>query len=154
MADSIREKIAKSLVARLELILVSNGYTIDFGLNVNRAKKSYDELELPAVSLWLNQESAEVLFGNDARLMFVDIELMNVVDENETRSTDVLANNMIADIQRCLGTYDQVLMDLIEGLRETNTEPIYPDSGSNIISARLTYEIKYVTVRGDPYLQP
>ncbi|RLA02158.1 MAG: hypothetical protein DRQ47_07160, partial [Gammaproteobacteria bacterium] len=69
-------------------------------------------------------------------------------------TNDALANKIIADAQTCLGTYDESMMSLIEGFNETNTEPIYPESGSEVISARLTYEIKYLTVKGDPTLQP
>lgn len=154
MADSIREKISKALETRLKTIRVSSGYSEDFGFNVNRAKRSYSDDELPAITLWLGSESVKNEYGNDKRTLIIDIELMNLISDAETLTNDALANKLIADIQKCMGTYDQSLMDLIEGVQETSTEPIYPDSGSEIITARITYEIKYLTVKGDPYLQP
>lgn len=154
MADSIREKISQALESRLKTILVSAGYNVDFGLNVNRAKRSYSDDDLPAITLWMGSESVKNEYGNDKRSLVIDVELINVVDDNETLTNDVLINKIIADTQKCIGTYDATLMDLIDGIQETSTEPIYPDKGSDIISARLTYEIKYFTVKGDPTLQP
>lgn len=151
--DSIREQITQALFVRLETLLTTNGYNVDVGANANRAKKNYDEEELPALSLWVLNEVTTNKYSSHQKKMIVDIESFKLI-KDEVLPDDAIANQMIADIQKCVGTYDAPLMELIEGLKETNTEPIYPDDGSDIISVRVTYEITYMMVKGDPYLQP
>jgi len=152
MADSIREQIAQAIVTRLETILTVNTYVFNSGQNVNRAKKNYDEEDLPAMTLWQGVEISKKEYGHSKKTMVIDIESMRITDDVLT--DDAQANQMIADIQRCIGTYDASLMSLIEGVTETNTEPVYPSDGSDIISAKVTYEFVYNMVNGDPYLQP
>lgn len=151
--DSIREQIIQAIFARLETITTANGYNVSVADNANRAKKNYDEYELPALTLWAGQEVNERLFNVNERKMVIDIESLKLL-ENETLTDDAITNQMIADIQKCMGTYSATVSDLIDGMNETNTEPIYPDDGSSIISVRVTYEVAYSTVKGDPYSQP
>ena len=151
--NSIREQIIQAIFTRLETITVVNNYHFDVGLNANRAKPNLDENEMPALSLWPGTESTSKQYSNTQRKMVIDIESFKLL-EDETLTNDAITNQMMADIQKCMGTYDVPIDGLIEGMQETNTEPIYPDSDSNIISVRVTYEITYMTVKGDPYLQP
>lgn len=151
--DSIREQITQALFSRLKTILITNGYNVDAAANANRAKRNYDELELPALTLWAGNEVNTSQYGNDQKKMIADIEVFKLLAD-ETLTDDAIANQMIADIQKCVGTYDASFRDFIDGLQETNTEPIYPDEGSNVISVRVAYEITYTTVKGDPYSQP
>lgn len=151
--DSIREQIILAIFFRLLTITTANGYNIPVADNANRARKNYDEEDLPALSLWPGLEVSVNQYGNTERKMVIDIESIKLLDD-ESLSNDAIANQMIADVQKCMGTYDAAVSGLIDGMQETNTEPIYPDDGSNVISTRVTYEITYKTVKGNPYLQP
>lgn len=152
--DSIREQIIQTIFARLKTITTANGYNISVADNANRAKRVLDQEELPALSLWPGTEITASEYGADERKMVIDINTAMEVDEDETLSDDAITNQMIADIQKCMGTHDVGVYNLIDGMKETNTEPIYRDTDSKILSVLVTYEITYSTKRGDPYSQP
>ncbi|MCU7836531.1 MAG: hypothetical protein KZQ83_14940 [gamma proteobacterium symbiont of Taylorina sp.] len=151
--DSIREQIIQAIFVRLETITTANGYNVSVADNANRAKAVLDEEDLPALSLWAGTETTTSEYGADERKMVIDINTAMQV-EDETISDDAMTNQMIADIQKCMGTHDTDVYNLIDGMKETNTEPIYRDTDSKILSVLVTYEITYTTVKGDPYSKP
>ena len=151
MSDSIREQIGIALKSRLETILVSNDYNFDSGLSVYRARNNFDEEDLPALTFWLNSDLNDKTYSSNTRVMSVDIESFLLSDESDN---DSQINKLLADIQLCMGTNTVEFNGLIEGLKETISEPAYPDSGSEVISASVTYEITYKTKQNNPYLSP
>jgi len=61
MADSKRQKIVSAIVARMQTILVTNGFATDIGTRVRDSETNWDqETELPAISVFDFPATAEV----------------------------------------------------------------------------------------------
>ena len=50
MADSKRQKIVDAIVARMQTILVTNGFATDIGTRVEDSQTNWDQDQLPAIS--------------------------------------------------------------------------------------------------------
>ena len=149
MADSIREQITQALLTRLQTITIAGGYETDIGLKMERARRSFDEEDLPAGALWPGVEEGAKEYQANNNEMSVDIEGHAQVGASET--ADAIANRLIADIQKGVETHDAALSALIDGLQYRSVEPQYPEDGGDVVSVRVSYAVKYKTARGDPY---
>lgn len=99
MADSIREQIITAVEAKLAYILTSKGYLTDCGANVQRARKSLDQAELPAVVVIPKAETPAREYGNDALTMRLRVEALSVFG---TENPSVVAEMMLADLNECM----------------------------------------------------
>ncbi|MEJ1463314.1 MAG: hypothetical protein RPU15_08565 [Candidatus Sedimenticola sp. (ex Thyasira tokunagai)] len=151
MADSIRELITQAVLSRMQTVTVVNGYETDVGLMLERARRSFEEDELPAGAVWPGPEESAAGYQNTGQEMQIDIDLHSRVG-NET--ADKAANRLIADARKGMETYDAPLAALIDGLQYAGADPQYPEDGGEIVSVKVTYKITYQTVRGDPYASP
>ena len=148
--NSIREQICLAYKARLDTITEANGYNYD--LPAYRARKHFDEEDLPASTMWPGNEQTDNHYNNVAeRMMTMDFEAHIMNDTKD--SDDILANKLLADIRKCLGMYDETIDDLIISKTEQTAEIAYPNSGSESISILVSYLIKYTVNKSDPYTQ-
>jgi len=59
MADSKRQKIVDAIVARMQTILVTNGFATDIGTRVEDSQTNWDQNQLPAISIFDMPANAE-----------------------------------------------------------------------------------------------
>ncbi len=61
MADSKRQKLVDAIVARMQTILITNGFATDIGANVRDSETNWQQEELPAISVFDLPATAEIL---------------------------------------------------------------------------------------------
>ncbi len=102
MADSKRQKIVDAVVARMQTILVTNGYQTNIGANVEDSRQNWQEEELPATSVFDLEATAEALPQNATRSIWTQPIGIRVALK---KGSDVKAGRkVIADIYRAIGT--------------------------------------------------
>ena len=149
MADSIREQIMASFAARLAAITVANGYQTDIGDNVVRARRSFLEEDLPAISVIDGAETFDRRGGSV--LVSVPIEV-HVIRNTTTHGSD--CNKTLADVYQCVESWDFKTAGLIDSIEYQQGEPEYPEDGSDVLKVVSRFLLKYNLVKGDPYSQP
>lgn len=152
MTDSIREKIVQQLATMAAGISKVNGYQTDIGLSGGRARRSFDEDELPAHSVWAGDSSPERSMSTSKVEMLVSFDGHHLPVEG--KSIDAVVNMMEADLIKAIETYDENLYALIDGIAHSGTTPEYPDDGQSLCAISVSFTVSYTTKRGDPYTRP
>ena len=144
MSDTIREQIITAIEAKLAHILTAKGYLTECGANVKRVLKALDQEELPAVVVFPKPEVTTREYGNDANVMRVNIQALNVFDSNTENASEV-AEQMLADLKEVMcgrrwsmafksgGTYEPQPGETITGATSAATayvESVTKSSGS------------------------
>jgi hypothetical protein len=153
MADSIRQRIAAALDARLKGILVASGYETNLGRNVFAWRvPDLQEAELPA-AIWRDTDcddsSATIgTIGFHLHSLKMEIDLR----EADGTSTPASIRALIADLQKAIG------VDTTWGGLAIRTNPlssaIVVDQEEKIIGgANVTFTIDFYTRKWDPYNQ-
>lgn len=152
MPTSIREQILAATETRLETILISNGYATDIGGTVERCRRSVDEANLPAISLFDGPETFVKQFG--ALLVSMQVEV-HVFDSTTTPSP--VASQVLADVFECFTNWNlkvAPILGKIDSIEYQEGTPEYPEDGSDILKVVSLFLFKYQLVKGDPYTQP
>lgn len=152
MTDSIREKIAQRLTVLAGNIQKANGYETDIGKNTHRARRSFDEDDLPASSLWLGDETSERHISSKQQDMTISFDGHHQLVKGKT--ADAVCNMMIADLSKAMEAYDAELYTLIDGIGYNGATPEYPEDGQDLCSVSVSFTVTYTTKRGDPYTRP
>lgn len=101
MTDTIREQIITAVESKLAHILISKGYQTGCGANVQRAKKTLDESELPAVVVFPKIETPNREYGNSALMMRLRIEALSKFDP-ATENASEISEQMLGDLIECI----------------------------------------------------
>lgn len=107
MADTKRQKIIDEVIARMQTILVTNGYQSDLGLHVGDCETNWDESELPALSVFDlvaeedGDENGDPEATNAKTTHSLPVQFRIFV-KSDTRTSDL--RKMIADVKKAIGT--------------------------------------------------
>lgn len=123
---SVREKNIQSLVTSLAEIRQANGYNTECGINVQRARPTFDpdKGELPAIDVWPQPDEVSREYGKNVLVMPIRIEaLMLFEDDNPSVISEMILADIIehvTGIQWSLpfksgGSYEVKVGDIIVG---------------------------------------
>lgn len=101
MSDTIREQIITAVEAKLAHILTSKGYLTECGANVQRARKTLDQAELPAVVVHPKAETATREYANSVLTMRLRIEALKEFLP-DTENPSEISEQMLADLIECI----------------------------------------------------
>lgn len=148
MSTPIIELCIQLLAARLETLLVANGYGSNNGLRTIRGRRAVNRDELPCVTISEGAHRFTASYGTHA-------VVADVLIESKQLSSDALTDApiMLADIYRCLTNWNYSATN-ITGLNIESITPIYPDAGSNVLGVEARISISTRIAKGDPYTQP
>lgn len=157
MSLPIREQALAALAARLAIIRTTAGYHFNLGLYVSRVQRFHAETGSPTVSVWDGRETAAAQHRGILLTLPVSVQ----ASVPYTAASD--AAYLIADIYKCLATW-AITHETVPGFRDTvierleyaGAEPLYPESGSSVLSVRSDWNLSIAVRRGDPYtsIQP
>ena len=99
MSDTIREQIITAVEAKLAHILTAKGYLTECGANVQRARKTLDQAELPAVVVFPKAESGVREYANSNMTMNLRVEALQ---EFGTSNPSEVSEQMLADLIECM----------------------------------------------------
>lgn len=151
MADTIREKIMKNILASLEAIKSINGY-VNTVASVQRFKQSGQAvLDVPSILIAEGDEDAE--YGPhptmSKRLEVYLAVITRQDEESDSRSAAEVMNSLIGDVVRAMAndfTRGGNALDTIE----QGSGPIEVEEGQPEIGILMRYEIMYRHGRTDP----
>ncbi|HRJ90430.1 MAG TPA: hypothetical protein PLX39_17270 [Pyrinomonadaceae bacterium] len=154
MADSKRQKLVTAIVARLEEILVADGYETDLGLNVADSKPNWNEADLPAVSVFDTVADVDFVNGQPtaAQQMFtlpVLIRIFLAADDNPAT-----ARKYLADVVEAIGTdpfWNVGGVPLALWTKLTKEGLILPAENLEVAGAAVELEIAYLTQTWNSY---
>jgi hypothetical protein len=152
MTDTIRKRCLDALIARLE---ESNLFTWATNPAVNPGKMDYRKKEeLPAISIFVRAESAEVTtYGQDRCTMSVDISGITFMTRDAT--TDVkesafdLAELIRGELIHAAVTTD--FQDMAEKIDFVGGDVVYPAAEDQALAVGVSFDIEYYTMHNNPY---
>ena len=147
---TIREQIVAAFESTMKGMLTENGFHFDGGLNVFRCQKNIPPEALPCIVIWPGTEVSELLeYGNQYLAMKMGIEAMAVFG---SENPSVVAERMLGDLIRMVfGEIITPLIDVI--LYESGGSDNYPDAGELAVGTKISLNVKYNYLRGNPYSQ-
>lgn len=147
---TIREHIIAAFQTAMAVINVANGYHSDAGNNVIRCRKSLDPAELPCVVLWPGLEIPESReYGSQNCSMKLGIEGHALFG---AENMSVVSERILGDLYRALFS-QEIISYADEILYESGGTDSYPDTGDVAIGVKITLNIKYNYLIGNPYSQ-
>jgi hypothetical protein len=150
MADSKRQQIINKIIARMQLILTTNGYETNLGANVNDWETNYDDSGLPALSVCDLIEN-ETLAHNEpsaTRQKNVLPVQLRIFVKSGTRASEL--RKMFADINKAIAvdsTWDGLAMWTIP----IRAGMVIPETDFVIGGGAREIEIHYLTNTFDSY---
>lgn len=150
VAVTIREQIITAFVAALRGLLVENGFHGDMGLNVFRCRKHISPENLPCIIIWPGIESLERSeYGGQYCAMKLGIEAMADAGKE---CPSVVSERMLGDlIQLVFGRTITLFADAIS--YESGGTDSYPDAGESAVGTKISLNVKYSYLYGNPYSQ-
>lgn len=137
--DSVRERIIQAITAKVAGLSV---------LPVTRCERSRPAEVYPFISVWDGPGSLLAsAFGIDTRQFQIGVEAAWIAQAGASLE----ANAMLADIERAVLAGDRSLGGLCLKLAWQAARPGYPEDGSQVVSAFVTFAADYATPAGDPY---
>lgn len=150
MADSIREQIVQAITSRLQSITEAGGYSMTPGV-VARAVRQFESCQLPAVSVWDQDEESTPGYGFEARRMTVQIECFaDASGDNHSQA----GNRLLADIKRALMSHSTPLDELAQDVAYEGGTINYPEQGGDIVATEQRLIFTYLETLGEPDQQP
>jgi hypothetical protein len=150
MANTIREQIILAFVAAMSVVTVANGYNSDAGLNVVRARRNLDPLELPCIVIWPGTETLDSdQYGGKFYAMKLGIESHSLFG---SENPSVMSEKMLGDLVKSV--FSQEITSLADQIiYESGGTDSYPDTGDTAIGVKITLNVKYNYLIGNPYSQ-
>lgn len=148
MPESKRQKIINLVIARMQTILISNGFATDLGETVEDWRVNWDDDELPALSV-CDTTSEEEWFNNQptATKQFNQMPvLLRIFCKSDTRAADLRV--MIADMKKAIKAdvfWNDGTIDLAVWTKPKTSGIIVPDESFEIAGAMVEIEIGYFT---------
>lgn len=157
MADTIREQIITAYQNRLKTITLRNGYNSNCGLHVFRGFKKIEEDFLPAVSISAGIETVENIYNKNSITMKIRVEALEVFDATGAESPLTASQNsesLLGDIIQGMTRQDVIASSLIDDIQYVSGgQAEVPESEHYITGAFAEFDVKYLTVTGNPYEQ-
>lgn len=147
----IRDSILEAVVARLKTITTGNGYNLNIGDNVFRARRRDDTSLLPMIVVWDASETTSREFGNRVATLSIGVEV--IVEYTDDDGPSEILNLAIADILTCMFSQTGTLRDITDDIVETTNNTAFPEAGKKVSGMQVGFQIKYTTITGDPYTQ-
>jgi len=152
MPETIREKILQAVEIRLKTITEENGFNLDLHDNVYRAIRPQAAADRPLAVIWDAEQAPAPDYGNSSYIMNVAVEIVDQYTDGKGPS--VAANQGMGDVILAMIGGDRTFGGIAKGIIEQNTVPEFPQKGHDTVGLTASFQIKYVTVLGDPYSQP
>lgn len=165
MANSIRQQIVNAIQARLETILITNGYETNAGTVVYQHKANPISNSVTQAISFADTEEAAVegentmgLTSSHVKKLLIEVSLFT----NEITQKPAIARKMLADIELCIfkdlaGVDDFVTAQRWGGLAQKSdfVSNNIAVSQQDLIPSLVTYifTIDYITNLNDPYNQ-
>jgi hypothetical protein len=147
----VSERVIRAIVCRLKRIRRADGYCTDAGANVLRSRRSLDSVELPAINLWDQGESATKAGSKHAITLSVDVEGCVPADKDDTGEA---LEWIKADIKRAMFADGSDLVGdeagQIGALTYTACVTTSRDDGGSVEIARLSFNLTYQEGLGNP----
>lgn len=136
MADTIREQIIEAFALKV---------------GAGRCLKLDGDSDLPARSLWDNQEEAEkTAYGSMKCSIDLPIEYLAKVDSAFSNHSKQ-ANAMLAELIQSATSGDNSLGGLCRSIEYKTSEFIYPEDGSQEIEVFCVFTLVYEFAIGNPF---
>lgn len=151
--DSIRERIIQEIDAVLADLLIASGFNCNCGANKERGRKSWEESDLPCLSLFPGVESAQrSAYSGDTMVMPIKIDLL---DNYSASNPSTIGERMLADVREIMRRARPVLLaGLVEDIQyKGGGIEDYPEQKTKTIGVTASFDITYSTKLGDPYNQ-
>jgi hypothetical protein len=107
--------------------------------------------EVPCLMVWAGERTAEETKNKRSRCTFtVTVAGFRSLDAGDS---EVIGNEILADIAAAVELEDETLGGLLReqnGLEFLSEEIYFPESGENVVGARVTYSAPHVRFYGDP----
>lgn len=149
MQESIREQILQTTVRKLQEIRLNSGYDIEVK-TVERARRRFTGAEIPAISLFDNNETAEFDYNTAEQTLTLSVEFHDDAGSLANRSTH--ANLMLACLKQALQSLDVSGCNEAQAKYITSSVVSYPpDDDVNTVSVTATFTVLYQEVIDDPF---
>lgn len=120
-------------------------------VSADRSLRIDGDSDLPARSIWDNEEEAEKTKYGKMRCSFdVPVEYMAKVDLSTFSSLSAQANSMLGEIISEATSGDNSLGGLCRSIDYSGAEFIFPQDGEQEIEVFVVFNIIYEFVIGDP----
>jgi hypothetical protein len=150
VAVTIRERIISEFEVAMAVVTLANGYHSDAGKNIVRCRKSLDPAELPCMVIWPGIETSERReYGGQYCTMKIGIEAHCLFG---SENPSVVSERMLGDMIQAV--FSQNITDLTDEIEyESGGTDSYPDTGDVAVGVKLTLNVKYNYLIGNPYSQ-
>ncbi|MEO8650606.1 MAG: hypothetical protein ABI539_15695 [Acidobacteriota bacterium] len=148
--DSKRQKIVAAIIARMETILTTGGYTTNIGQNVHDWRVNFQDDELPAVSVCDLPATAadESQRGKlDRTIWLMPVQIRAYAKKGETPAN---VRHMIKDIQAAIRVDDQFIVTgqpLLMGSYPETEGFIIPEDSFEVVGGTVQFTAMFITQR-------
>lgn len=142
MADTVRQLVVDAVVARMQNILVANGYETDCGALVEDWPRRFDASELPALAVCDLSDESEIDHreaGQETHTLTIQVRVMVA----EATPAEFL-RKAIGDVQKAIKT-DLFWGELSTGTYPKRTGMIVPSEAMELAGAAIEFDVAYVT---------
>lgn len=149
MTDTIRERIIKAYATAMAVVTVANGYQTGAGANVIRCRKNLDPSELPCIVIWPGIETSE---NRESGYQRINMKMGIEAHALFTDDASVISEKLLGDLIKAV--FGQVVTSLVDEVQyESGGTDSYPDAGDEAVGAKISLNIKYNYLIGNPYSQ-
>jgi hypothetical protein len=137
MPDTIREQIIQAFAIKT---------------GAARCLKLDSDSDLPAKSIWDNQEEAtKTAYQTVQASLPLPIEYLALVDKTTYSSHSAQCNAMLGELIQSATDGDNTLLGLCRSINYAESEFIYPEDGGKEIEVYAVFNIVYHFLLGDPF---
>jgi len=137
MPVSIREQLISAIQTRLEPLAPG---AVGRGISASG--------QLPAIMLWDVRETVEHRASSALVSMTLGVESVAL------QTSEGTANELLAALVQTMSATDPHFGGIADSCRYVGSEIEYPESGSELVGVRASFDLKYTFKSGDPYSQP
>ena len=161
--NSIRELIILEFIARGAVVRSTGSpqaYSTDVGANVLRCQKDVGDNELPCMSVWPQDETADAAHGKTRCKMIINVDGIAFFGSS---AASVIGEQIRADLVKCFASPAWDRRRIVAGSPVTYLGPyaesiIYqsggvdtPLAGAVTVGASVSFLVTYSHAVGDPY---
>lgn len=151
--ESIRELIIQDIDTALAELTTANGFNCNCGANRERGRRSWEDADLPCMSIFPAVEAASrSAYGMDKMVMPVRVDML---DNYTSETASVKGEKMLADVKDAIRQARATLLTgYISDIQYTGGGiEEYPELKTKTVGVTASFNITYETKLGDPYNQ-
>ena len=155
MADSIQEQLMNQMVAQLSLITTANGYSNTIASVQRWNQGGVETIAVPTLVLKEGECTAELsqsVFPSIKRRLTVEVIIIALQDEADSRSGGEIINGLVADVELAIAANRTW-----NGLAIMSDPPTYFEAELDAVMPHLAkgmrFEVVYEHLRHNPYEQ-